>query len=155
MVKPFCCVNMLGSDSGRTLCIVGAVLLFIGLIYSLIVLGLAIGSYQYLTPPYLALLIVVGVLLDIVCGSVLLFTKDRNVMIAAGVAGLISSICLAGGIIGGIGGILAIIGGALSSAQAPTSKSRTPNTFLKRCVKCGKEIPIASEECPYCGSKQP
>jgi ribosomal protein L40E len=27
--------------------------------------------------------------------------------------------------------------------------------FLKRCVKCGKDIPIASEECQYCGTKQP
>ena len=26
--------------------------------------------------------------------------------------------------------------------------------FLKKCVKCGKPIPIASEECQYCGSKQ-
>jgi predicted RNA-binding Zn-ribbon protein involved in translation (DUF1610 family) len=30
----------------------------------------------------------------------------------------------------------------------------TPKTFLKRCVKCGKEIPIASEECQYCGARQ-
>jgi len=30
----------------------------------------------------------------------------------------------------------------------------TPKAFLKECVKCGKEIPIASEECPYCGGKQ-
>jgi len=27
--------------------------------------------------------------------------------------------------------------------------------FLKKCVKCDKEIPIASEECSYCGTKQP
>ncbi len=26
---------------------------------------------------------------------------------------------------------------------------------LKECVKCGERIPIASEECPYCGAKQP
>jgi len=31
----------------------------------------------------------------------------------------------------------------------------TPKSFLKNCVKCGKEIPIASEECQYCGTKQP
>jgi ssDNA-binding Zn-finger/Zn-ribbon topoisomerase 1 len=31
----------------------------------------------------------------------------------------------------------------------------TPKSFLKKCVKCGKEIPIASEECSYCGTKQP
>jgi cell division protein FtsW (lipid II flippase) len=27
--------------------------------------------------------------------------------------------------------------------------------FLKKCVNCNKEIPIASEECQYCGAKQP
>ena len=26
----------------------------------------------------------------------------------------------------------------------------TPKGFLKKCVKCDREIPIASEECPYC-----
>jgi len=31
----------------------------------------------------------------------------------------------------------------------------TPKSFLKKCVKCNKEIPIASEECDYCGAKQP
>lgn len=31
----------------------------------------------------------------------------------------------------------------------------TPKDFLKTCVKCGKAIPIASEECPHCGTKQP
>lgn len=31
----------------------------------------------------------------------------------------------------------------------------TPKAFLKRCVKCGNEIPIASEECPHCGATQP
>ncbi|MEM3725764.1 MAG: hypothetical protein QXK98_02750 [Candidatus Bathyarchaeia archaeon] len=30
----------------------------------------------------------------------------------------------------------------------------TPS-FFKKCVKCQKEIPIASEECPYCETKQP
>jgi len=29
-----------------------------------------------------------------------------------------------------------------------------PKTFLKKCVRCGKEIPLASEECPYCEAKQ-
>jgi len=32
---------------------------------------------------------------------------------------------------------------------------RTPRSFLKKCVQCGKEIPIAEEECQYCGTKQP
>ena len=36
-----------------------------------------------------------------------------------------------------------------------TGKIReTPRNFVKKCVKCGKEIPIASEECSYCGTKQ-
>jgi ribosomal protein S27AE len=26
---------------------------------------------------------------------------------------------------------------------------------LKKCVKCGKSIPLASEECPHFGTKQP
>jgi hypothetical protein len=26
----------------------------------------------------------------------------------------------------------------------------TPKSFLKKCSKCGREIPIASEECPFC-----
>ncbi len=30
----------------------------------------------------------------------------------------------------------------------------TPKTFLKKCPKCDTEIPIASEECSYCGAKQ-
>jgi len=34
-------------------------------------------------------------------------------------------------------------------------KQETPNSFLKKCVKCREEIPIASEECSYCGTKQP
>jgi hypothetical protein len=33
--------------------------------------------------------------------------------------------------------------------------THTPESFLKNCAKCGKEIPIASEECPYCKTKQP
>jgi hypothetical protein len=31
----------------------------------------------------------------------------------------------------------------------------TPKSFLKKCVKCKKQIPIASEECPHCGVHQP
>jgi len=30
----------------------------------------------------------------------------------------------------------------------------TPKTFLKRCPNCGAEIPIASEECRHCKTKQ-
>lgn len=29
-----------------------------------------------------------------------------------------------------------------------------PKSFFKQCVKCGQEIPIASETCPFCGSEQ-
>ncbi|MDI6691684.1 MAG: hypothetical protein QME50_07500 [Candidatus Bathyarchaeota archaeon] len=31
----------------------------------------------------------------------------------------------------------------------------TPKSFMKKCVKCGREIPIASEQCPFCGQTQP
>jgi hypothetical protein len=30
----------------------------------------------------------------------------------------------------------------------------TPKTFLKECIECSKEIPIASEQCPYCKAEQ-
>jgi len=30
----------------------------------------------------------------------------------------------------------------------------TRRSFLKRCVKCGQDIPIASEQCPYCNAEQ-
>jgi len=33
--------------------------------------------------------------------------------------------------------------------------SKTPKGFLKSCVACGRQIPIASEECPFCQAKQP
>jgi predicted RNA-binding Zn-ribbon protein involved in translation (DUF1610 family) len=36
-----------------------------------------------------------------------------------------------------------------------TAPDATPNAFLKKCVNCGKQIPIASEQCQYCKSKQP
>jgi hypothetical protein len=32
---------------------------------------------------------------------------------------------------------------------------KTSKNYLKKCVTCGKEIPIASEECPNCEAKQP
>jgi DNA-directed RNA polymerase subunit RPC12/RpoP len=31
---------------------------------------------------------------------------------------------------------------------------RTPRSFWRKCVRCSKPIPVASEECPYCGAKQ-
>jgi ribosomal protein L40E len=30
----------------------------------------------------------------------------------------------------------------------------TPDSFVKKCVRCGERIPIASECCPKCGAKQ-
>ena len=36
----------------------------------------------------------------------------------------------------------------------PPTRKGTPKSFLKKCPKCGKEIPIASEECPFCKAKQ-
>jgi len=30
----------------------------------------------------------------------------------------------------------------------------TRRSFLKECVECGKDIPIASEQCPYCNAEQ-
>ncbi len=33
-------------------------------------------------------------------------------------------------------------------------RAHTPRSFLKKCVKCNEEIPIASEYCPKCGTKQ-
>jgi len=32
--------------------------------------------------------------------------------------------------------------------------TKTSESFLKKCIRCSKEIPIASEECPYCGTEQ-
>ena len=33
-------------------------------------------------------------------------------------------------------------------------EERMPKGFLKKCIKCGREIPIASEECPFCKTIQ-
>jgi len=43
----------------------------------------------------------------------------------------------------------------ISVHDAPTYAARGPKAFLKKCVSCDREIPIASEECPYCRTKQP
>jgi len=40
---------------------------------------------------------------------------------------------------------------AISDLMAP---GYTPKSFLKKCINCGKDIPIGSEECQYCGAKQ-
>ena len=34
------------------------------------------------------------------------------------------------------------------------SSTYTPKSFLKKCAKCGTNIPIASEQCLNCGAKQ-
>ena len=34
------------------------------------------------------------------------------------------------------------------------SEDATSKSYLKKCLECGKEIPIASEECQYCGATQ-
>jgi hypothetical protein len=33
-------------------------------------------------------------------------------------------------------------------------KKEVPLSFLKKCVECVREIPLASEECSYCGARQ-
>jgi hypothetical protein len=32
---------------------------------------------------------------------------------------------------------------------------RQRGVITKKCIKCGQRIPVASEECEYCGAKQP
>lgn len=137
------------------LSIVGGALLFVGLIFSLVVLSALIGAVGW-TPPFLSFIIILGVLLDIICGIILILVKDAVILLVAGIVAFLSSIIFIGGIIGAIGGILGIIGGILRlSAPSETSVvTQTPRAFVKRCPNCGKEIPIASEECPECGAKQ-
>ena len=40
---------------------------------------------------------------------------------------------------------------ATPSEEGQEARSKS---YLKKCVECEKEIPIASEECQYCGAKQ-
>ncbi len=37
---------------------------------------------------------------------------------------------------------------------AEKKKSSTPASFLKKCVSCGQQIPVASDKCPFCNSDQ-
>lgn len=37
----------------------------------------------------------------------------------------------------------------------PVQDTKTPKSFMRICPKCKKQISIASEECPYCGTRQP
>ena len=39
-------------------------------------------------------------------------------------------------------------------AKEHETMKETPKSFLKECVKCARDIPIASETCPFCNSKQ-
>jgi len=39
-------------------------------------------------------------------------------------------------------------------ARHPLNAEETPKSFLKKCVNCGREIPIASEQCQFCKAKQ-
>lgn len=51
--------------------------------------------------------------------------------------------------------LMAYIHGVLQLRKEEKSpKPITPKGFLKQCIKCGKEIPVASEVCAYCGAKQ-
>ena len=38
--------------------------------------------------------------------------------------------------------------------QYVAAEAETPKSFMKKCLKCDKEIPLDSEECPYCGTMQ-
>jgi len=43
---------------------------------------------------------------------------------------------------------------AFIGTRQPGRQAITPKSFLKNCVGCGEEIPIASDYCPKCGAKQ-
>lgn len=43
----------------------------------------------------------------------------------------------------------------LKRVESALGAVETPRGFLKKCVDCGKEIPIASEQCQFCGARQP
>jgi hypothetical protein len=62
------------------------------------------------------------------------------------------------------GGIIFLVASilALTAKKKPLSVhdflARTAyrsKAFMKKCVKCGQEIPIASEQCQYCEADQP
>ncbi len=44
---------------------------------------------------------------------------------------------------------------ATGTYHKPVQNTETPKSFMRICVKCKKQISIASEECPYCGARQP
>lgn len=54
-----------------------------------------------------------------------------------------------------IWGVLILVYYRAVAPRLPHQKTgETPKSFLKRCAKCGGEIPIASEECSFCKSQQ-
>ena len=75
-------------ETGRTLSIVGGVLLFVGLIFSSIfisaIVSLPSGGAMWIIPPFLSLIIGIGVLLDIVCGIILILVRDAAILLVAG-----------------------------------------------------------------------
>jgi hypothetical protein len=40
------------------------------------------------------------------------------------------------------------------SLPPPPTETHTPTPFLKNCSSCGRGIPLATEECPYCNASQ-
>jgi len=73
-------------------------------------------------------------------GEVIFYQSDLSLHIFSGIPPLML----------GVGGGVAAFLHKFFKSQIST----TPKTFLKKCVRCGKEIPLASEECPYCEAKQ-
>lgn len=73
-------------------------------------------------------------------GEVIFYQPDLSLHIFSGIPPLML----------GVGGGVAAFLHKFFKSQIRT----TPKTFLKKCIRCGREIPLASEECPYCEAKQ-
>lgn len=73
-------------------------------------------------------------------GEVVFYQPDLSLHIFSGIPPLIL----------GVGGGAAAFLHKFFKSQIRT----TPKTFLKKCVRCGKEIPLASEDRPYCQANQ-
>ena len=73
-------------------------------------------------------------------GEVIFYQEDLSIHILSGIPPL----------------ILGVGGGAVALLHKffKSQNGATPKMFLKKCVRCGKEIPLASEECPFCEAKQ-
>lgn len=46
------------------------------------------------------------------------------------------------------------IAGMWEEEAPPEMLGETPKAFFKPCINCGKDIPVASESCLYCGAEQ-